>query len=197
MSFASRKLGFVFAAMAFCNAAQAGVFFDFICDDPTCNGSPDLSLTIEFDSTVVVPNGSFTGADNGILSMTWSSGVGDGFTLTLADLVDNGGADNDRSDLRITFDPTASIVKGLEDINGSIISPGFLGSIGEIQFREGANFDYFIDDIDDYSPANVSDNRTINGLFVRRVPTPATLFLLAIGLAGIAGLKNRKTNCTV
>lgn len=79
----------------------AGVFFDWVCD--TCGADPDFSFSIEF-SQAAVDAGRFVGVDGNVLSLSISSGVGDGYTNTLDDLMDDGVV-NDRSNFGVIFSP--------------------------------------------------------------------------------------------
>lgn len=166
---------------------QAGIIFDWTCDTSECATSdPGLKFEIEFVDSVVTPNNVFTGVAGNVLSITIMSGIGNGFTVTLADLTDT-----DKTNFSVTFNSDATEVRRLEDASADnflsfIGSDGFVridGSIPGISPRDA----YFIGNRVDFSPS-ASDGTDVPFKLVRRqeeLPEPATITLLAFGLAGL------------
>ena len=171
--------------------AQGSVVFDWICDDPTCSGDTGFSFSIEFTDTAVA-TGMFTGITGNVVSATISSSVGNGYTNTLADLMEGDNPnDQDQSNFSVIFSADKLFVDALYDAAGSLLT--FSDTEGSTVIREGNSKNYLIDRRIDSSPSHTEDSRDIAGVLQRRaVPEPTTLALMGLGLAGIGYRRKRK-----
>ncbi len=205
VGFFTTFLSAAFATVIVISPANATIFFDWKCtaqnSDGNCATEPGLNLTFGFKDFVVTPNNTFTGADIGLDSLSFTSTIGDGFTIGLADWV------IDRGNFKVTFNADATEVKGLEDAGADTLL--FVGNFspapGLIRFREGngeldlnGNIrDYAINRRQDNGPSFAFDFTEVPGKFVRRadfkpVPEPETFSLLGVALGGFFAFRRRR-----
>lgn len=196
-----------FALVGLAPGASSGVFFDWVCDEATCGGTTSsftFSFDIEFADSVVTPSGSFTGVDGppaNVLSATFTTDLGSGFTLSLDDLIAGSSAsfDNDREDFYVAFNSTATEVKDLlDDGSGSVLvfngDSDFFGGTGNLLYIiEGTDQSYYISYIQ--KATGVSSSTPIRGKLVRRsggVPEPSTFAVFGLGLVGLGFAKRHR-----
>lgn len=176
-------------------SASASVLYDWVCDFPGCNGDSAFSSTIEISDAAFLA-GDFTGVSGNVLSWTTTSGIGDGFTLALGDILTGppGSSTDDDDNLRIVLNGTGLEISDLLDISAGTNITFFDSSIGRVDFFEGLNGAYSVGSLNDFSPVTVPSTIVIQGLFVRRVPEPATLSLIGIALAGLQLARRRRSS---
>lgn len=190
-------------------ALSMSVFYDFSCDNCAGIGDPDFAFSFEF-SQAAVDAGTFTGiagtdgiegtADDNILSALISSGVGNGYTNTLADLPENDGPANDRSNISIALSPDRLFIDDIFDpsLGGDLLEFRKVG-VGNTVLSEGTARSYTITQIQDLNPRTSDNLINVTGSFQRRaaspnpVPEPSTMFLFGSGIAGLAAWRYRQT----
>ena len=187
------------------HALAMSVFYDFACDNCAAIGDPGFSFSFEF-SQAAVDEGSFLGiagsdgvegtADDNILSALISSGIGNGYTNTLADLIQSGGPSvNDRTDTFIAFSADRQFIDDILDIGsgGDLLEFTNL-SVGRTILSEGTNQNYSITLIQDLNPRSSDNFINVTGVFQRRasspnpnpIPEPSTILILGSGMIGLA-----------
>ena len=176
----------VLAALSF--PVSASVTYQWVCDFADCNGDPTFTSTMVISDSAFA-SGDFTGVTGNVLSWDTSSGVGDGFTLGLADIASNLGDD---VNLRIVLSGDSSLINDLLDVSlGTNIT--FESNEGRVDFFEGMNTNYSVGALRDGPIGNPFSTINIQGQF-QVVPVPAAVWLFGSGLIGLVGLARRKTH---
>jgi len=173
--------------------ANASVIYKWVCDAADCNGDPAFRSVLEISDSAFAA-GDFTGVSGNVLSWDTASGVGDGFSLSLADILTGpvGSNTDDDDNLRIVLTADGSEVSDLLDISaGTNIT--FNSSEGRVDFFEGTGGAYSVGSLRDGPVGSPSSDIVIMGRFVRVVPEPASTVLFLLGVAGLAfaGLRSR------
>ncbi len=196
MSRFHRRLGFLCLAVwlgALCSDARASAIFDWVCDDPNCNGDPGFTAFLEL-SDAAVAAGDFTGVSGNILSAGVTSGVGDGFSLALGDMLTGspGSNEDDVNNIRIVLNSARTEVIELFDISPGTNITFFRAGEGRVDFLEtSGGSPYFVQLVQDLAPVQTS-LFNIQGQFVLRVPEPSSLILLAMSALGVGWCQRRR-----
>ena len=178
------QMVFIIAAllMVMSRSAIGGPIYDWVCDSANCGGDTGFSSSLEISDSAFVA-GDFTGVAGNILNWTTTSGVGAGYTLSLANMLNAAsGTTADQTNIRMVLNGDKSEVAQLLDISSGTNITFFDTTIGRVDFFEGTNYsvgslqDSTMNSNNQFSPVNIA------GQFVRRVPEPYTLLLFASGL---------------
>ena len=182
-------LGLVFSSVA----SHASVIYQWVCDDPSCNGDPAFTSTLAISDGAFAA-GSFTGVAGNILSWNTTSGIGDGYTLTLGDMLTGlpSAVTDDVNHVQMVLNADGSEVSDLLDITAGTNITFFDASIGRVDFFEGTGGGYSVGSLQDLAPGQVISSIIVGGRFVRAVPEPTTLGLLGAGLLGLAFVRRRR-----
>ena len=174
--------------------ARASVVYDWVCDDPGCDGDAAFAATLTL-SDVAFLAGDFTGVAGNIEAWTTTSGVGAGFTLGLGDILTgaDGSVVDDADNVRMVLSADRSEVSDLFDVtvgtNISFIGPDRIQP--RVDYFEGAGGGYTVGALRD--AAGVTSNIVIEGRFVRRVVAePLPVLLFASGLVLLVHARGRR-----
>lgn len=176
-------------------AAQASAIYDWVCDDASCNGDPTFSAFLEL-SDAAVAAGDFIGVAGNILSAGITSGVGDGFSLELSDILTGSPGSNtdDVNNVRIVLNALRTEVDDLIDISAGTNITFFDAAEGRVDFLEGTNGNYIVQLAQDLVPEPVPVTG-IPGRFVRRgaaaIPEPHAAVLFGLGTLIVSRARRR------
>ena len=175
-------------------SAIGAPIYDWVCDAADCGGDTAFTSTLEISDSAFAA-GDFTGVTGNILSWTTTSGVGAGYTLNLANMLNSGGVTDDQTNVRIVLSADKSEVSQLLDISPGTNITFFDIAIGRVDFFEGTN--YSVGSLQDSSmiPNLEFSPITIAGQFVHRVPAvpvPAAIWLFGTALVGFVGMSRRR-----
>lgn len=174
----------MFSALSF--PVSASVTYQWVCDVADCNGDPTFTSTMVISDSAFA-SGSFTGIAGNVLSWNTSSGVGDGFTLGLADIASSLGDD---VNLSIVLSGDGSLINDLLD-TGAGTNITFDSSEGRVDFFEGINTNYSVGSLRDGPIGSTFSNIIIQGQF-QVVPVPAAVWLFGSGLIGLVVFARRR-----
>ncbi|MBT8438915.1 MAG: hypothetical protein KJO91_04245, partial [Gammaproteobacteria bacterium] len=163
----------------------------WVCDVADCNGDPTFTSTIVISDSAFA-SGDFTGVAGNVLSWDTSSGVGDGFTVSLADILsaNPGLPTNDYDNLRIVLSGDGSLINDLLDIStGTNIT--FDSNEGRVDFFEGTNTNYSVGSLRDGPIGSTFSDIIIQGQF-QVVPVPAAAWLFGSGLIALVGFSRKR-----
>lgn len=121
-----------------------------------------------------------------VLSWDTTSGVGDGFSLSLADIASNL---QDDVNLRIVLTPDRSKINDLLDVSGGT-NITFDSPEGRVDFFEGTLLDYSVGSLRDGPIGSDFSDIIIQGYF-QVVPVPAAVWLFGTALIGFIGISRR------
>ena len=177
-----------FAVSATTNAT---VIYNWVCDSADCNGD------IGFASSIVITDsafaaGDFTGIVGNVLSWDTVSSVGDGFALSLDDILSGSPGSNidDDDNLRIVLSLDKLEISFLEDISAGTNITFDDPLEGRVDFFEGAN--YSVGSLRDGPLLSDFSDIIIQGRFVQSVPEPSVALLMVAGLLGLLGVGKLK-----
>jgi len=176
----------IIALLALSSSVNAAVTYQWICEQPDCNGDQLFSSTMTI-SDAAYAAGDFTGVAGNVLSWDTTSGVGDGFSLGLADIASSL---QDDINLRIVLTPDRSKINDLFDVSqGTNIS--FDSPEGRVDFFEGSLLNYSVGALRDGPIGSEFSDIIIQGYF-QVVPVPAAVWLFGTALIGLVGFSKRK-----
>ena len=180
----------IFAGIMGANA-NASVMYNWVCDSTDCNGDPDFASSIEISDSAFAA-GDFTGIIGNVLSWDTVSGVGNGFALSLDDILSGtpGSSIDDDDNLRIVLSVDRLEISLLQDISAGTNITFDDPLEGRVDFFEGSN--YSVGALRDGPVGSIFSDILIQGRFVNPIPEPSTLLLMATGLAGLAFYRRKK-----
>ncbi|XPF93827.1 PEP-CTERM sorting domain-containing protein [Colwellia sp. RE-S-Sl-9] len=165
-------VGLVLSVSGFANA---GIIYDFQCNDATCGGVDDWGGYFEIIESAVA-NQSLTGTSE-IIDFVFMSPDKGGLTFVLAGLSD---------DIKITFSADGNLITSITD-NG--VNADCNASGPEACFTNGLDAlfvsETFVNDVGFNSQQGQWIART-------QVPEPSTLAILALGVMGLASRQFKK-----
>ena len=171
---------------ALSSPASASVTYQWVCDSLNCNGDSLFTSTMVISDSAFAA-GDFTGVAGNVLSWDTSSGVGDGYTLGLADIATSLGDD---VNLRIVLSGDGSLINDLLDISaGTNIT--FDSIEGRVDFFQGVNTNYSVGSLRDGPIGGPFSDITIQGHF-QVVPVPAAVWLFGSGLIGLIAFARKR-----
>ena len=171
---------------ALSSPASASVTYQWVCDSLNCNGDSLFTSTMVISDSAFAA-GDFTGVAGNVLSWDTCSGVGDGYTLGLADIATSLGDD---VNLRIVLSGDGSLINDLLDISaGTNIT--FDSIEGRVDFFQGVNTNYSVGSLRDGPIGGSFSDITIQGHF-QVVPVPAAVWLFASGLIGLIAFARKR-----
>jgi hypothetical protein len=173
MKFKMIKAAFAGLILTVSGFANAGIIYNFVCDDSTCGGIQGWGGSFEIDAAAVA-RGSLVGTDD-ILNFTFLSPDKGGIVFTLANLIDS---------IAMTFSNDGSVILSITD-NGINISCPASGPEACFLVRPDALFV-------DASFVNDVNFNYQTGIWVSNVPEPSTLAILALGLFGLGARRFKK-----
>lgn len=152
----------------------ASVTYHWVCDTNDCNGDPEFSSTIVIsDSAYTI--GYFAGINNNVVSWDITSGIGNGFSLNLSDLISGppGSTINDDDNLRIMLSADKLEIILLEDVSSGANITFENPLEGRADFFEA--MDYSVGALRDGSEENTYSDIIIRGRFVKTTPESGSL----------------------
>ena len=173
--------------------ANAFVTYDWVCDSTDCNGDSGFASSIVITDSAFAA-GDFTGIVGNVLSWDTVSGVGDGFALSLDDILSSdspGSTINDDDNLQIVLSLDKLEISFLEDISAGTNIAFDDPLEGRADFFEGAN--YSVGALRDGPLGSDFSNIIIQGRFVQSVPEPSVALLMVAGLLGFFGMGKLKS----